>query len=346
VVDADGTVWYQDFGDAVLGRLNPRTGEVKEWPIPEVKPFPPFHSGGLAVALDADGNPWLALMRQGAVAKFDKKTAKFTTWSLPAEYNGIAASVIMVAPASNGKVWFARLVQGLPRGSPRTSVNLPSLHLLDPKAGTIASYSVPGGIYGLEALPDGNAIVFSLLGNRVTEVDAKTGENIEHIPSTAGAGPRRGQIDHQGRAWFAEYYAGKVGMFDPKTKAIREWPVSTTPGDPYMVGVDKHGAVWMGGDFTDYVMRLDPASGKTTKFLMPTVDVNVRGINVDRADHPVIWIGENHQAKIIRIEPFDLNPMTAASGNAVTHHAMVPQSSTATVGALAIAHSGSLDRKR
>ena len=27
--------------------------------------------------------------------------------------------------------------------------------------------------------------------------------------------------------------------------------------------------------------------------------------NVDRSDLPVIWIGENHQAKIIRIEPLD-----------------------------------------
>ena len=37
---------------------------------------------------DEDENPWLALQFQGGIAKFDKKTEKFQTWSLPPELNG------------------------------------------------------------------------------------------------------------------------------------------------------------------------------------------------------------------------------------------------------------------
>jgi hypothetical protein len=35
-VDSDGMVWYNDHGNQYIGRLNPRTGEVKEWLVPGV----------------------------------------------------------------------------------------------------------------------------------------------------------------------------------------------------------------------------------------------------------------------------------------------------------------------
>jgi hypothetical protein len=41
VVDKEGLVWYSDFGRPVLGKLDPRTGVVKEYPLPILKPgFP------------------------------------------------------------------------------------------------------------------------------------------------------------------------------------------------------------------------------------------------------------------------------------------------------------------
>ena len=55
-VGPDGTVWYADFGQQYLGRLDPRTGEVSEYRVPEARPGNP--TGILAVHLDRDGNPW------------------------------------------------------------------------------------------------------------------------------------------------------------------------------------------------------------------------------------------------------------------------------------------------
>ena len=37
IMDANGMVWYCDFAEAILGRLDPRTGATKEWPLPLVK---------------------------------------------------------------------------------------------------------------------------------------------------------------------------------------------------------------------------------------------------------------------------------------------------------------------
>ena len=40
-VDSTGMVWYSDHGALYLGRLNPKTGETKEWPMPVLKPSAP-----------------------------------------------------------------------------------------------------------------------------------------------------------------------------------------------------------------------------------------------------------------------------------------------------------------
>ena len=47
IVDADGIAWYSSFGEPNLGRLDPKTGSVKEFPLPELKNDFPTGSLGL-----------------------------------------------------------------------------------------------------------------------------------------------------------------------------------------------------------------------------------------------------------------------------------------------------------
>jgi virginiamycin B lyase len=95
-------------------------------------------------------------------------------------------------------------------------------------------------------------------------------------------------------------------MFEPKTKAFKEWAIPQCgPADPYAVAVDKNGEAWSGGMYADYLFRLNPSTGRVTKYLTPTVNVNVRRVDVDGSAKPAVWIGANHHAKIIKIEPLD-----------------------------------------
>ena len=55
-------------------------------------------------------------------------------------------------------------------------------------------------------------------------------------------------------------------MFDPRTKAIKEWPLNlpwVEDLDP--AAVDKNGDVWSAGMHTDYVVRLNPTTGKVNQ---------------------------------------------------------------------------------
>jgi carboxypeptidase family protein len=81
IVDAAGMAWYASFGEQILGKLDPKTAKVTEYQIPLLKPKAP--TGILGMRFDEDQNLWLAMQFQGGIAKFDKKTETFKTWSLP-----------------------------------------------------------------------------------------------------------------------------------------------------------------------------------------------------------------------------------------------------------------------
>src|SRR2546427_542436 len=80
IVDPDGIAWYCNFGEQTLGKLDPRTGRVTEYRVPELKPG--FPTGALSVRFDRDSNLWLGMMFQGGIAKFDRKKETCSTWSI------------------------------------------------------------------------------------------------------------------------------------------------------------------------------------------------------------------------------------------------------------------------
>ena len=89
--DEEGIAWYSSFGEQNLGRLDPKTGEVTQFPIPLHKPG--FPTGLLGLRSDREGNLWLGNMYQGTIIKFDRKTKTFRFWPLPPEQNIDAAQV-------------------------------------------------------------------------------------------------------------------------------------------------------------------------------------------------------------------------------------------------------------
>src|SRR5713226_3196340 len=70
-IDAEGMIWYSDFGSQYLGKLDPKTAKAVEYPVPVTKPGAP--AGALDLRFDPTGNVWLGMMYQGSIAKFDRK---------------------------------------------------------------------------------------------------------------------------------------------------------------------------------------------------------------------------------------------------------------------------------
>jgi len=74
---------------------------------------------------------------------------------------------------------------------------------------------------------------------------------------------------------------------------------------PYDVTIDKNGEVWTGSMMNDRVTRLDPKSSTFVDYLLPR-GTNIRRVFVDNTTTPVtFWVGSNHGASIIKLEPLD-----------------------------------------
>ena len=301
IVDSNGMVWYSDFGDQFLGNMDPKTGKVTEYPIPELKAG--FPRGTLDLETDKEGNLWVALMYQGGIAKFDKKSQTFQTWAIPKEWQTDATQQAFLSPISShvdGKVWVKNSDKAL----------IYRLDLATGKFENFGSFKDPVtnqtiGSYGIPADSKNNLYLLDFSAGNIGRLDAKTGKLTVYRTPTPNSRPRRGIVDSQDRLWFAEYAGNAIGMFDPKTERIQEWALPTPWSAPYDVVPDKNGEVWTGSMWTDLITRLDPKSGQFTEYLLPK-STNIRRVFVDSSTTPVtFWVGSNHGASIIKLEPLD-----------------------------------------
>ncbi len=232
------------------------------------------------------------------------------TWYLPADEMNEATQLNQVAVNNShvdGKIW-------------TTNVGLSGIHRLDLATGKWETFDAyvgqpknrRRGIYQVVSDSQNNAWFSDYAGQDIGKIDAKTGVVTLFQGPTPRARPRRIRMDAQDRVWFAEFGGEKIGVFDTRNETFREWPVPTRYTAPYDVVPDRNGEVWSSGMENDRVQRLDPRTGSFVEYLMPLPRdpaigrVNVRRVFVDNSTNPVtFWVGNNHGASIIKIEPLD-----------------------------------------
>jgi len=302
-VGPDGMIWYTDFGSQFVGKLDPKTGKVTEYPVPILKPGYP--EGLMDIRFDKEGNVWMGMMAQGGIAKFDKTTQKVITYKIPAPGDIPAIQIAMVMPNSSnvdGKVWTNNVGLG---GIERLDVNTGKIETIflyrnytkDPRR---------HGTYGINADAQNNLYVNDISSDMVVKIDAKTLESKFYETPTPNSGPRRGRMDAQFRLWLAESRADKIAMFDPETERFQEWPSPTPFSQIYDVTRDKYGDVWSGGVTSDFIYRLKPDTSQFTQYLLPKLAYDVRRVDVDSSTNPpTFWVGDDNSAIITKLEPLD-----------------------------------------
>jgi len=301
IVDEKGIIWYADFGQMFLGSMDPKTGKVTEYPIPETKKG--FPVGALDLEADKQGNIWVGVMYQASIAKFDKKTATFQSWSVPKEWDTDAAQLGHLAvgnSAVDGKVWI--------KNSDGTKI-----YRLDLATGKMEDLGAPVdpatgnriGTYGLHSDSKNNIYLLDFAAGNIGKFDAKTKAFSVYPTPTPMSRPRRGRVDSQDRLWFAEYGGNAIGMLDPASGRIQEWKVPTPWSAPYDAVADKNGDAWTGSMLTDRIARLNTKTGQFTEYPLPR-STNIRRVFVDDTRNPgTLWVGSNHGASIVKVEPLE-----------------------------------------
>jgi streptogramin lyase len=160
-------------------------------------------------------------------------------------------------------------------------------------------------VYGIKADSQNNLFFMDFSSEYIGRIDAKTGKSGFYKTPTPNSNPRRGYMDPQDRLWFTEYRANKLAMFDTKAEKFTEWEMPTPLSYPYDVIPDRNGELWTAGMANDRVVRLDPRTGQATEYQLPK-NTNVRRVWIDNSTTPVtFWVGSNHGASIVKVEPLD-----------------------------------------
>ena len=302
--DKDGNVWFSDFQEQFISRLDPKTGKVTQYPVPVSKPG--FPTGGLMITQDKDGNIWEGMMGQAQIAKLDPKTGKVSILLAPDWDKGDTRFTMIDALHSNvdGKLWTKT------NGGPDPQHGN-KLYQVDLATGKFTEFPPPAGkrdiaAYGLVSDLDNN--VYGLDNNaaqkQIWRTDARTGET-KYIDLPDGGG-RRGHIDSQNRLWFSQFYGNRYGMYDPKTGKVTLWEVPTSYAGAYDVQFDDRTYAWGADMSTDLVQRLNFDTGEWTSYLLP-ISINTRHVDVQKTTEPgglsSMWAEGQQNGKIVHIEP-------------------------------------------
>jgi len=176
----DGTIWWAGQWGNVIGRINPATGEMKEYPLPA-------NAMPHTVTLDAKGNVWYTGNKNATIGYLDPRTEKITEFKMPDPDSKDPHSAIFDA---KGVLWFTmQLSNRVGRLDPATG-DIKIVEMTMPK-------SRP---YGIKIAPDGTPW-FACNGRPcIVRIDPQTMElTVVKVPGEKGR-VRRLDIDRDGSA--------------------------------------------------------------------------------------------------------------------------------------------------
>jgi len=299
LVDKEGNVWYTDFGEMFIGKFDPKTLKLTEFPITKFKDEAP--TGLLSIEFDHAGKIWFDTMYQGSLGRLDPKTGEISYYPLAAEYNDdrVQLNFSGLHHEVDGKVW-------------TKSVGTQDIFRLDLASNKWEKFHPTTDLSGVDrptiyqvmADSKNNLWMAEFTEGHLGKIDAKTTKVTWYPIPTAHARARRMQIDSEDRVLVTEYRASKVAQFDTKTEKFTEYSLPEYTF-PYRANFDKNGEIWASTMHTDRVVRLNPKTGNTVQYLMPS-DTNMRTVFVDSSTTPVtFWVGSNHDHRIVKVEPLD-----------------------------------------
>jgi virginiamycin B lyase len=250
---ADGAIWYTGQRASLLGRIDPASGAIREYPttIPD--------SGPHGLTADAGGNIWFTANSAAYIGKLDPRSGAITAYRMP---DPEARDPHTAVFDHQGVLWFT--VQG---------ANM--IGRLVPRTGEISLVAVPTA----HALPYGMVVdsrgvpFFAEFGtHQIADIDPDSMVIHEHVLPNAGSRPRRLGISDDDVIWYSDYARGYLGRFDPRSGATQEWlSPAGAESQPYGITV-LAGIVWYSesGVRPNTLVRFDPRSQKFQSWSIPS----------------------------------------------------------------------------
>jgi streptogramin lyase len=288
--DSKGNIWYSPHRSSYIGRLDPKTGTVKEFQIPResTNVLPGTHW----IQVDNNDVVWGTENWGHNIYRLDPKNGDFKRipWKVSEEVNSPAVGNVAFDP--DGFIWRTRdkLVSKVDALTGKLVTSYPTRKF----ASTYGSaMSKDGRYFGGGAWPRDGVVV----------VDTKTGEVFE--PDTSpNSGPARGEFDPDNNYWAA----GRGGMFvkfDTTKKRIFEYRLPVPYASLYTAHPDKNGEVWAGLMHAGRFVRFNPKTEQWTEYVLPEPYGLDRQSWIDNSTDPVTVWYTDHEGQVVRIQPLE-----------------------------------------
>ena len=278
----DGALWFTEGYGNKIGRIDPGTHIVAEYPIPT-----PNSGAAMGITSGSDGAIWFTEGGNGDIAngadqigRIDLITHQITEYPLTK-----GSGPALITSGSDGAIWFTeQFAKKIGRIAPSNPT-------------VITEYPAPSSDpWGITLGPD-NAVWFNECGpNYLARIDPTTHNIIEYPVAGICGGLTSGP---NGTIWFIAYHNAHqpmIGRFTLSTKAVDEFPVPTLDSNPDNITMGPEGAIWFTELDASKIGRIDPVSLQITEY--PTPTNNSVPLEIVTGPDRALWFTEGYANNI------------------------------------------------
>ncbi len=249
----DGSLWFTGMHSNFLGRLDPKTGEIREFPLKTPG------SGPHGLEADREGNIWFTANYRGYIGKLKPLTGEVVEYPMP---DPSARDPHTLVIDRRGVIWFT-----VQRGN--------FVGRLDPQTGAVRLKPSPtpnSAPYGIVLNSKGVPFFCQFGTNKLASINPDTMEITEYL-LPEGARPRRLAVGPGDVIYYSDYSRGFLGRWSPNGGRLQEWP---SPGGresrPYGIAVTPDGMVWYSesGPKSNTIVRFDPRTSAFASWPIPS----------------------------------------------------------------------------
>jgi virginiamycin B lyase len=260
-VAPDGSLWFTEQMVSKLGRLDPATGDFKEYPLKG------DNDGPHGLVADREGNIWYTGNFAAHIGKLNPRSGEVTQYKMPDDKAEDPHTAVFDA---QGTLWFTVQVGNM-------------VGRLDPKTGKIELKTVQtkeARPYGIQINSKGVPFFCEFGTNKMAKIDPKTMQITEY-PLAEGVRPRRLAIAADDQVYFTDYEGGNLGRLDPVSGAVKMWPSPGGAGsNPYGIAITLDGMVWYSesGVKPNTIIRFNPKTEEFARAKIPSGGGTVRNM--------------------------------------------------------------------
>jgi streptogramin lyase/mono/diheme cytochrome c family protein len=300
--DSAGDIWYTSHRTPYVGMLDPLTGMVKEYRVPDI---PGAFPGTYRVAVGHDGTVWLSQNWAHRLTRLDPATGEFKQILIDTGTPLNVGAWGNFALATDGYIWSELGKSAIVKMDAKSGRILKSYPLTrnPPPADNLISKDGQFWAGGAPTMGSNTGMILDIQSGKMYET------NSGDLPSSSA----RGGFDRDDNAWFG----GHTGSIIEIVNAIREGKgvhmrafAPPTPYFPYSqfysAVPDKRGEIWSAWVHGPGFVRFNPASDIWRVYDMPEPSAFARSTWVDDSTAPpTIWYPDYTLGILVRIQPRD-----------------------------------------